>query len=281
MNSNSKAYILIALILLQNLIVLFVSNNAILIWENISSSNFKYPVSIWLIMLILSLCSFICLYFIMNIIKEEKESIKELNNSKEVIEALRGQKHDFQNHLSIISGLIQLGKPEKALEYTFNVCGKTNEVFSISKIKNVEVAALLYRKYAIAENSGITVELDIDSYLENIKISSLDLCKILFNLIDNAIYELENCNADEKILSISIFQTDNEYIISITNSSPIISEEIKNKLFQVGFSTKEGPDHGHGLPIVKSIVHKNSGRLTVESYEGVGTIFTVFLPKKK
>lgn len=215
----------------------------------------------------------------MNIIKEERESVKELNNSKEVIEALRGQKHDFQNHLNVISGLIQLGKADKALDYTFNICGKTNEIFSISKIKNVEVAALLYRKYAIAENSGIAVELDIDSYLEDIKISSLDLCKILFNLIDNAIYELQNCNAEEKILSIDISQIDNQYIISITNSYPIISEDIQKKLFQVGFSTKDGEDHGHGLPIVKSIVHKNSGKITVESYEGVGTIFTVFLPK--
>lgn len=279
MNSNIKAYILIALILIQNLIVLFVANNAVLIWENISSSSFKYPVSIWLIMLVLSISSFICLYFIMNIIKEERESVKELNNSKEVIEALRGQKHDFQNHLNVISGLIQLGKADKALDYTFNICGKTNEIFSISKIKNVEVAALLYRKYAIAENSGIAVELDIDSYLEDIKISSLDLCKILFNLIDNAIYELQNCNAEEKILSIDISQIDNQYIISITNSYPIISEDIQKKLFQVGFSTKDGEDHGHGLPIVKSIVHKNSGKITVESYEGVGTIFTVFLPK--
>ncbi|WP_138205022.1 sensor histidine kinase [Haloimpatiens lingqiaonensis] len=279
MNSNIKAYILIALILIQNLIVLFVANNAVLIWENISSSSFQYPISIWLIMLILSISSFICLYFIMNIIKEERESVKELNNSKEVIEALRGQKHDFQNHLNVISGLIQLGKADKALDYTFNICGKTNEIFSISKIKNVEVAALLYRKYAIAENSGIAVELDIDSYLEDIKISSLDLCKILFNLIDNAIYELQNCNAEEKILSIDISQIDNQYIISITNSYPIISEDIQKKLFQVGFSTKDGEDHGHGLPIVKSIVHKNSGKITVESYEGVGTIFTVFLPK--
>ncbi|MFD3155997.1 sensor histidine kinase [Haloimpatiens sp. FM7330] len=276
-----RAYILIVLILLQSCIVLLLSNKVIINSLNISNILINYPLVISIIINLLGLSSIICIYYIISFLKKEKKSIEQLHNSKEVIEALRGQKHDFQNHLNIISGLIQLNKPEKALEYTHSICGKTNEIFSISKINNMEVAALLYRKYAIAENKGINVELDIDSYLENIHINSIDLCKILFNLIDNAIHELENCKEDEKILSIQISEIKNEYIITIINSYPILSEDLYDKIFQCGFTTKKASSHGYGLNIVKQLVNKNNGTITVESYDGVGTIFTVFLPMKQ
>ncbi|WP_373899124.1 sensor histidine kinase [Haloimpatiens sp. FM7315] len=279
MKFKNKTSLLMLLILLQNVVVMFFTNNVLMSYNNIKPVNFKYPLTLPLIVDILGISSIICVVFIIDFVKKERRIKNELNSSKEIIDALKGQKHDFQNHLSIISGLIQLGKSEKALDYTFNICGKTNEIFSISKISNTEVAALLYKKHAIAESKGITVELDIDSFLDNVKIDSIDLCKILFNLIDNAIEGLQNCSEDKKILSIATAEVGDTYSIAISNSFPILSKSVYSKLFEIGYSTKKGNNHGHGLPIVKHLVEKNKGNLTVESYEGVGTIFTVFLPK--
>lgn len=275
-------YILvIILILLQSIATALITNQAIM--ASMSSSEkilYNYPNTLGLIINGLGISVVVWVFYIVKLVERQQEVNVKLNHSSEVIEALRGQKHDFHNHLNVISGLIQLKKGKKAMEYIQKVSGQTTKTFSISNIGNPEVASILYRKCAIAETKGMTVELDIGCDLQNIAIDSVDICTVLFNLIDNAIYELENCFDEEKILTIDISEQDKEYVFSIGNSYPIISKELHEKIFKQGYTTKQGSSHGYGLSIVKKIVSKNKGKITVESYEGVGTIFTIFLPKR-
>lgn len=282
MKLNNKAYILIIVTLVQNFVVLLLSNKAFINFMNENMQIYRYPYFIALFINILGFIGIISLYYIMKFLKEEKEMYNKLNHSKEIIDALQGQKHDFNNHLNVLGGMLQLGKNKKALNYIFNVSEKVEEVFSISKIKNVEIAATLYRKCAIAESKGIEVELYIESDLQALKMGPIDVCKILFNLIDNAVYELEKSEEDKKILAIEISEIKDYYCINISNSFPILSPELYDKVFQNGFSTKgSGSGHGYGLNIVKNVVEKNSGKVYVESFENLGTIFTVHLPKDK
>ncbi len=278
---NNKAYILILMVLLQSIATILITNQAIIASINgVEKANYNYPNTLSFIINALGLSVVVWVFYIIKLVEKEQEANRKLNHSTEVIQALRGQKHDFHNHLNVISGLIQLEKGHKAVDYIQKVSGKTTKMFSISTVENPEAAAILYRKCAIAESKGIFVELDIASDLEHIPTDSVELCTILFNLIDNAIYELEKSREDEKILTIDITEQNNQYIFAIGNSYPILAKEIHEKVFEQGFSTKEGTGHGYGLSIVKKIVQNNRGKITVESYDGVGTIFTVFLPKK-
>ena len=69
-------------------------------------------------------------------------------------------------------------------------------------------------------------------------------------------------------MSISIFLT--------TEGGP---DEIQERIFQAFFTTKPvGSGTGLGLTISKSIIERHHGELTVESKEGIGTIFRVTLP---
>ncbi|QXM07198.1 sensor histidine kinase [Crassaminicella indica] len=273
MKLSVRAYILIGLILLQSFMVMFLTNGTILSLMNNVVISYKYPYYMGILINILGISAIICIFYILHFLKREKENIIKLNNSKEVIDALQGQKHDFINHLNLIAGMLQLEQSKKALDYIFKISQKVEGVFSISKIENVEIAATLGRKCTIAESKGIKVELDITT--------SLELCTVLFNLIDNAIYELEHCKEEDKILIIDIAEHDEECVILIGNSYPVLPENMHEKIFEKGFSTKAGEDHGYGLNIVKQIINKNKGRITVESYEGVGTLFTIFLPMRK
>lgn len=281
MKLSTRAYILISLILLQSFVLIFLTNHTILTLMGDIIVHFQYPYYMGAILNLLGISAIICIFHILKLLKKEKESIIKLNNSKEVIDALQGQRHDFNNHLNVIAGMLQLGKKEKTLEYIFKVSRKVDEVFSISKIENIEIAATLGRKCTIAESKGITVELDIDTSLRDLGIDSIDLCKVLFNIIDNAIYELEHCKEEERVLTIDIREHEDLYIMEIGNSFPILSENMYDKIFEKGYSTKQGKDHGYGLNIVKQIIQNNKGQITVESYKGVGTIFTIFLPIKK
>ncbi|TCO74377.1 sensor histidine kinase [Marinisporobacter balticus] len=280
MKISIRAHILVGLILLQSFIGMFLTNNTILRLMGNMIVQYQYPNYMAIIINILGFSAIICIFYITNFLKTEKESIIKLNNSKEVIDALQGQKHDFANHLNLIAGMLQLGKNEKALEYIFKIAQKVEGVFCVSKIENVEIAATLGRKCTIAESKGIRVELDISTSLENTYIDSIELCTVLFNLIDNAIYELEHCKDDDKVLNIDVGEYEDEWIIIIGNSFPILEKDCYEKIFEKGYSTKEGENHGYGLHIVKQIIERNKGKIMVESYEEVGTLFTIFLPVK-
>lgn len=280
MKLYTKAYTLIIIILIQSVAVVLLTNQRFINMLSNVIITYQYSYPLAFILNLLAVSAFFSIYYILKFLHTERESIIKLNHSREVIDALQGQKHDFNNHLSLIAGMLQVGQPEKALEYIFHISQKVDEVFSVSKIKNIEIAATLCRKCAIAESKGITVELDVDTSLENLKIDSMELCKVLFNLLDNAIYELEHCDEEEKILTIDIGEHEQMYCIAIGNSYPVLSPDLYDKIFEPRYTTKEGEDHGYGLSIVKQIVEKNKGRITVESYESIGTIFTVFLPQK-
>lgn len=280
MKTYKQAQILVILVLAQCFGLLLLINNTLVAKMDKSIATHRYNYPVMTITCILGICTIFLFAYMFKLLKIEKENIIKLNNSQEVVDALHGQRHDFNNHLNAICGMLQLGESEEALEYIWEVNGRVSKVFNISKIKSIEVAATLCRKCAIAESKSIKVTIDISSDLEYLKIDSVDVCKILFNILNNAIHELGNCDIEERELTIIIDEDVNNYIISITNSYPILSEDQINQLFIKGYSTKEGEGHGYGLPITKQIIEKYDGRIEVNSYKGIGTTFTIVLPKR-
>ncbi|MEQ8468511.1 AAA family ATPase [Coleofasciculus sp. E1-EBD-02] len=101
-----------------------------------------------------------------------------------------------------------------------------------------------------------------------------ELNQVWTNLIHNALQAMDNRGT----LTIEVTQVNQEAKISITDSGSGIPEEIKSKIFEPFFTTKPaGEGSGLGLDIVKKIIDKHSGHLTVESQLG-RTTFNVFLP---
>jgi signal transduction histidine kinase len=65
--------------------------------------------------------------------------------------------------------------------------------------------------------------------------------------------------------------------VAITDTGPGIKPEIREKIFQVFFSTKKDGT-GMGLPMVRRIVEEHDGTVTLQSELGKGTSFTLFFP---
>jgi len=67
--------------------------------------------------------------------------------------------------------------------------------------------------------------------------------------------------------------------ITITDRGPGIPDEMRPKIFDPYFTTKQGKSGtGLGLYITKKVVEDHSGSIKVESTPQVGTSFTIRLP---
>ena len=67
---------------------------------------------------------------------------------------------------------------------------------------------------------------------------------------------------------------------SVSDTGNGMSEEIKDRIFEPFYTTKEvGKGTGLGLSVSSEIIKSHQGELLVESAVGVGTTFTVKLPR--
>lgn len=106
--------------------------------------------------------------------------------------------------------------------------------------------------------------------------------RILLNLLSNAIKFSKN-NGD---ILVNIYKTGRYVVIQVKDNGIGIPDEMKEKIFskfiQIDSSlnrTNEGS--GIGLTLVKSFVDIHNGYIELESTEGKGSDFKVFIPNIK
>ncbi|MEK4029841.1 sensor histidine kinase [Pseudobacillus sp. FSL P4-0506] len=214
---------------------------------------------------------------------EIEQMINTLSEVKVYSEDLRAQTHEFTNKLYVLSGLLQLGKHDEAIDM---LQSETAELQSINRIvfeqiKDTKVQAILLGKLGKASEKKVAFEIDSQSYLDalpdHIKLSELTL--ILGNIIDNAF----DAVSSEKEPIINFFATDigEDIIFEVSDNGGGIKQEELSLIFERGFTSKEGEvPSGYGLANADQAVKELEGLIEVHSEPG-NTIFTVYLPKRQ
>lgn len=104
------------------------------------------------------------------------------------------------------------------------------------------------------------------------------LNQVFLNLLVNAGQAISN----KGTISISTGHTEHELYVQITDTGSGIAPENLKRIFDPFFTTKAvGTGTGLGLALSYGIVKKHHGRIEVESTQGSGTSFTVWLPRKQ
>ena len=125
---------------------------------------------------------------------------------------------------------------------------------------------------------------DFDESLSVVPCFQAELNQVILNLIVNAAHAIAEANADNPTqmgtIRIRTRREANWAKIYISDTGSGIPEEIRAKIFDLFFTTKEpGKGTGQGLAISHSvIVEKHKGTITLESQEGKGTTFIISLP---
>lgn len=218
-------------------------------------------------------------------LKDELDSLgKELCQLKDYSELLRAQTHEYSNKLHTISGLIQLGATDEAIELIGQETSGYQELLQllIRAVPDPVIAGCILGKYNRAKELGIVLTIDNDSSFSDVPafIDRQSVVSIIGNLIDNAFDALLKDRATKKIVNLSLVDIGNDLIIEVEDGGVGVKPEIQESIFEKGFSTNEGQGRGMGLNIVKKSVNKLNGEITLSGSSLGGALFTVYIPKE-
>ena len=102
------------------------------------------------------------------------------------------------------------------------------------------------------------------------------LIRIITNLVKNATQAI-NIN-ENPLVELKVLSENNNVKIMVSDNGKGISETNKKLIFEPKFTTKTS-GMGLGLPMIKNIIEAYNGTISFTSTEGIGTVFTVILPK--
>ena len=219
-------------------------------------------------------------------IKKEFISFTEdFEGTKILVDSMRANNHDFTNKLHVILGLIQIGEYDKAVSYIQNISMIQKETISkvMNNIENPSFAALIVGKIARASECDVRFILqDGLCYKANdIDVPSEALVTITGNLIDNALDEMnKSVKKYETVneLTLGVYTKPGSLLITVKDTGNGIPEDIKDKIFEQGFSTK-GKGRGIGLYHTQQLIQSMGGQISFETEAGRGTCFMVTLNK--
>jgi len=102
------------------------------------------------------------------------------------------------------------------------------------------------------------------------------LCQVFLNLFINSVHAIESRGT----IKIQTSYCDDWVTVRIADTGIGVAEECLSKIFDPFFTTKEmGTGTGLGLHIVHGIIENHGGKIQAESEVGVGTSFTIRLPR--
>ena len=183
----------------------------------------------------------------------------EVNN---IYRTMRGWRHDYHNHIQAMLALTD--NPEELRQYLWKLNDDLTTVDTVLKTGNVMVDAILNSKLSLIKTKNIAVNAKAVVPAE-LKISEIDLCVIIGNLLDNAMEAcLRQDEGEERFIRVYIGTLKQQLYLCVTNS---VGGEVK-KVGRTYLSTKDSTTHGYGLMRIDRLADKYGGYVNRQNEEG-------------
>lgn len=222
---------------------------------------------------------------------ELHDAVRQMEGAQSLTDGLRAQAHEFQNTMHVVGGLLELGLPQDALAVVRREGrgGSLGTEAADALQDEPELAALLMVKRIQARERGMSLEVDVaprpegGDGLRTGLIGEGDLVTIVGNLVDNA---MEVGGVGTRIVLL-IAWTDDRVTITVEDDGPGVPLALRERVFDVGVSTKDAPgtadgqapQRGIGLALVRRIAERHRGSAAVDDSPALGGArFVIDLP---
>ncbi len=236
----------------------------------------------------------------------EAEKLQELDEMK--TRFFTNISHEFRTPLTLIQGpakqILELTTDDRVSEKAKLIHRSAkklnrlaNQLLDISRIESGKMKLKVYEQDIIpvikeliasflpfAEKKQITLKFDSEYQKIPLFFDRDKVEKILNNLLSNALKFTPQGGSVKVNLKSEGNENDKEFIrISVTDNGIGIPKEQLSKIFDRFYQvdsrlSKEYEGTGIGLSLIKELVELHRGKISVESREGQGSVFTVYLP---
>ncbi|WP_217587152.1 sensor histidine kinase [Lentibacillus saliphilus] len=250
-------------------IVILLTMNVFLYYINVERAYFTTDFRIFVIFWSWFMCGLILFFLRMILVHklEQAQIYMDKQYQKDMLsffELIRSQRHDFNFHLNSIYGLIARKEYDACIEYIDEVVISAQHINELLPLKHPAVSAMLNTQSEAAESKGITIHFRILDDLKDMPCSVYDMNKILGNLIQNAIDEVDEHIKDNRQIEVEITQERGQLSIKVTNPTTLQADQL-DQLFLSGYSTKASHE-GIGLAGIEKIVSRYKGIIFPEIY---------------
>lgn len=125
--------------------------------------------------------------------------------------------------------------------------------------------------------SDIDVKIDVAETLKG-QMDPRRIQQVLLNLIINAVHAMEE-KGGQLTISARKNNEKGQLVFSVADTGQGISKDHLARIFDPFFTTRDvGKGSGLGLSIIHGIIEQHGGSIDVESEQGKGTVFSIYLP---
>ena len=191
---------------------------------------------------------------------------RENNLSQMQIEALTTAASEADRTVQLLQDLLDLARLDSGRMYL--------------QLENIILNDLIQEVVGMAKQySKRTINLESPQPLIVIEADNHRLKQVLLNLIDNAV----KYSAPETLVTVKLSQQNDRAVIQVCDRGVGIPLQQQNRIFERFFRVDEARNRaggtGLGLPIVKTLVEKMGGSISVRSQLDRGSTFTIFFPR--
>lgn len=234
--------------------------------------------SVYLVLLIVSLISFVGLLWTVMVLSRQKKleqqsMLAELNSNYYEMMAqqhfeIRRFKHDMANHLQILSAL----EEEKRTTYIEELLHHITRMETLSYCADTTVNAVLTVKAHRMQQNQIRFSKYVD-ITEGLSFEKVDLCAVFANALDNAIESCMDFPEKEREIVLETKAKKGLFVLEVKNPCRIALK--KGELPKT--SKTDAKNHGLGLCSIREIVERYGGDMEMKAEDGVFELF-LYLP---
>jgi two-component system, CitB family, sensor kinase len=192
----------------------------------------------------------------------------ELDSTKGLADTLRSQNHEAANRLHTVVSLIEMGRPDDAVEFATGELEVAQRLTDrvVTAVDEPVLAAVLLGKSAQAQERGIDFTIDPDSRVSDLGIEPSAVVTMVGNLVDNAMDAAAETEPPHRV-AIRVVADRERFRLTVDDSGPGLSPAEAEQAFRRGWSTKDttgGLGRGIGLALVVQAVRSHRGTISID-----------------
>ena len=194
---------------------------------------------------------------------QQEYSRQYVENADTEYDLIRKMRHDFKDNYSALYALLSDGNIDSAIQHIEKHLDKLVKTETFVYTENDIVNAVINSKLSTARSFEIEATcLSVSDFHE---IDDIDLCRLLSNMLENAITACNTGHRKDKQIYLKISSDAYKYIFHLKNT---IDESVLKKNPDLKTTKKNKKEHGYGTRIIQDIARKYHGKCDFYEEDG-------------